>query len=356
MRVTQGIGMGMGASSFSSTRITQNMSMNSYTSRLGRVFANMDLATQKVATQRKFLSAIEDPASTARAYQLRSNFQKTQDWLGNVNDILDSMDTVDASIRVMVEMASHTHAKILEARNDTWSIDERMVFANELRAMQRTAVQSLNAKFDDKFLFGGSSTKSLPFELFDNPDGTQTLTFRGIDVTTTDPDQQARLREFASEQIFVDIGFGLKVDMNENGLPVVTDTSAFNIAMPGLNFLGFGPDPTDNFILNMGVIANTFEEEPFSHERTAELAFKMQDQHRNLLLAVTQKGADTNFLEIRRGVLEKNSDDLNAKILAVEHVDMAEAIMDMKMAEYVYRAMLEMGARILQPSFIDFMR
>jgi len=317
----------------------------------------MDQATQKVATQRKFLSAIEDPASTARAYQLRSNFQKTQDWLNNVNDILDSMDTIDASIRVMVDMASHTHAKILEARNDTWSIDERTIFANELRAMQKTAVQSLNAKFDDKFLFGGSSTKKLPFELIDGPPpALQTLTFRGIDVMTTDPHLREKLEEFRNEKIFIDIGFGLQVLQDENGNPVVTDSSAFNISMPGINFLGSGPLPEDNFILNFGIIAAEFETEPFSHDRTEVLAKKMIAQHRDLLLAVTQKGADANFLQIRKGVLEKNSDDLNAKILNVEHVDMAEAIMDMKMAEYVYRAMLEMGGRILQPSFIDFMR
>jgi flagellar hook-associated protein 3 FlgL len=246
-------------------------------------------------------------------------------------------------------MAAHAHAKVLEARNDTWSHNDRMIFATELRSMQRTAVESLNVRFDDKFLFGGSSTKQLPFELDDGPP--QVLRFRGIDVTTDDPFEQERLREFAGEKIFVDIGLGLSFDGRN-----LRENSAFNVAVPGISFLGFGPNRTDNFILNMGELARVIEEEPFSHDRTGELALKLQEQHQDLLLAVTRVGADHNFLRIRLSVLENNSDDLNAKILNVEFDDMERLIMSWKMTEYVYRASLEMGARILQPSFIDFMR
>jgi len=38
-------------------RVTQSMVMNSYTDRLGKVFARMDKAGQKMIEQRKFLTA-----------------------------------------------------------------------------------------------------------------------------------------------------------------------------------------------------------------------------------------------------------------------------------------------------------
>jgi flagellar hook-associated protein 3 FlgL len=319
----------------------------------------MDYSTQKVATQRKFLSATEDPGSTARAYQLRKNFQQNNDWITNVQDILDTLDTVDASIMVLSDIAAQAHSELLiRAKNDTWSLEDRMIFANELRSLQKTAADALNSKFDDKFLFGGSSTKELPFE-FDP--ATNTLKYRGIDVTSADPAHQAILKELANEKIYVDIGFGLTVDpTGANGLPKVADNSAFNISMPGINFLqitGSDPtDPTNNFILNLGIIADLIEKETFDQELTGELAKKLQAQHKELLLSVAKKGADYNFLEKRLTVLERNNDDLNNKILSTEFIDMEVAIMDMKMADYVYRAMLEMGSRILPPSFIDFMR
>ena len=337
-------------------RVTQSMVMNSYTSRLGKVFANLDHATQQTITHgRKFLSSVDDPAATARAYQLRKNFQQNNDYLNNVKDVLDTMDSIDASMMVISKMAESAHKTMTEGRNGVWAVEDRQIFANELRSMQQTAVDSLNAKFDDKFLFGGSSAKTLPFELLTNADGTQTLTFRGLDVT--DPANQAKLQAFANEKIYIDMGFGLTVDINpETGQPEVRDSSAFNTSIPGLNLVGFGVKPEDNFILNLGIIANELEQEPLDYDATKYLWEKLGTQRLNILGQVTKVGADYNFLEKQRGVLEVNNDNLNNKILNVEFMDMEEAIMNLKMADYIYRAALEMGTKILTPSFIDFMR
>jgi len=336
------------------------MVMNSYTSRLTKVFANFDYANQRVATQRKYLTAAEDPGSTARGYQLRKSFQQTNDYINNVQDVLDSMDTIDASIRVLSDMAANIHAKLLESKNDTWSSDEREIFANEILSMQKQAVDSLNAKFDDKFLFGGSSTKKLPFE-FDQEN--QVLKYRGIDVTTTDPAEQAQLKAWSNEKIFVDIGFGLDVKVDASGNPTVAENSAFNTSIPGIGFLTKynnsnvdTTNPENNFILLLGVIAKTITQEPYDQQKTGELALQLSDMHKDVLLAVTKKGADYNFLQQRQDVLKKNSDDINSKLLNVEFINMEEAIGDMKMADTTYRAVLEMGSRILPPSFIDFMK
>ena len=186
-------------------RITQSMVMNSYTSRLGKVFENFDHASQQVITKRNFLSAVEDPASTARAYQLRKNYQQNNDYINNVQDVVDTMDSIDASMMVISRMAESVHINLEAGRNGVWTLEDRTIFANEIRSMQRQAVDALNAKFDDKFLFGGSSTKTLPFELTTDTSTTpprQVLTFRGLDIT--DPANQAKLQEFADEKIYID--------------------------------------------------------------------------------------------------------------------------------------------------------
>jgi len=315
-------------------RITQSMVMNSYVNRLGKIFANSDRASQQVITHgRKFLTSSEDPASTARAYQLRKNFQMNNDFLNNVNDVLDTMDTIDARLMVLSDIATKAHTTLTAGRNGPWAVEDRTIFANELLSMQASAVDALNAKFDDKFLFGGSSTKTLPFTLTGSPPH-QVLRFRGIDVTSRDPMDQARLQEFANEKIYVDMGFGLTVN-TVDGAPSVLDNSAFNIAIPGLNFVGHGINPADNFILNMGLIANELMQEPLDYERTTVLWEKLTDQRLNIIGSVTKVGADYNFLLRQRGVLEVSNDNLNNKILNVEFMEMEEAIMNMKMADYI---------------------
>jgi len=378
MAISQGISQTI--RTVPSARTTQGMVMNSYTTRLGRVFANMDSAGQKLIEGRKFLTASEDPGGAARAYQLRREYQKNNDYLENTKSILDTMDSIDGNIDTISKMAESAHLGLERARNGTWTAFDRTIFANELRTQARTAVQMLNSVFEAKFEFGGSDTKNnAPFRL-DESVNPPILFYRGIDVTSTDPADRAQLEAWANEKIYVDMGFGLKVELldasgnpDPNGTPVVKDSTAFNISIPGINLLGnyanastdpnFNFQAEDNLILNIFKIADALEEgypgevdPPLDYDYTAYLWKKLDAQREHILVTWTRLGADYQFLETRRGVLERNSDNLNSKILNVEFDDMEVAIGNYKMADYVYRAALEMGTRILTPSFIDFMR
>lgn len=70
----------------------------------------------------------------------------------------------------------------------------------------------------------------------------------------------------------------------------------------------------------------------------------------------SQIGARTNRLEATVSRLEANEVDYKAQLSSVEDVDLAQAITDLKMEESVYRAALAVGARIIQPTLVDFLR
>jgi flagellar hook-associated protein 3 FlgL len=74
------------------------------------------------------------------------------------------------------------------------------------------------------------------------------------------------------------------------------------------------------------------------------------------LVSITDIGSKTNYLDFLKLRNEDNQFNLNEKLVEVEEVDSAEAIVDFKMQEYSYNAALSMGNKILQNSFIDFMK
>ena len=342
-------------------RVTQSMMMNAYTSRLGKTLAHLNEATIKVDTQRRFLTAAEDPARAARAYQLRKAMQANDDHLNNTMDILDKMDPVQQSMKLLSAQATDAYKNLaLRAMNDPWALEEREIMATEIRMIMETCAYELNAKFEEMFLFGGTNTKNdPPFELLKTvaDDGriSWALTFRGLDVT--DPKAQDELARLADEKIYMDLGFGLTVDLDpETGKPNVKPNTAFNTAYPGIDFIGFGVNPSDNFILNLGIIADLLENEHLDRE-ALDRHLKIADRHQqNILIAATNLDAQTHFLKQRQSILERNNDALNSKILNTEFMDMEQLINMWKMADYTYRASLEMGTKILTPSFIDFMR
>ncbi|AOT70028.1 flagellar hook-associated protein FlgL [Geosporobacter ferrireducens] len=76
----------------------------------------------------------------------------------------------------------------------------------------------------------------------------------------------------------------------------------------------------------------------------------------NILGKLSGIGAKTNRLELDQSRLEDTIINLKKLLSKAEDVDMAETIMNFKMEENVYRSALSVGARIIQPTLLDFLR
>lgn len=76
----------------------------------------------------------------------------------------------------------------------------------------------------------------------------------------------------------------------------------------------------------------------------------------NILSKLSELGAKTNRLELSQNRLDDNILNIKALLSKVQDVDMSEAIMNMKMEEMVYQASLSTGARVIQPTLVDFIK
>ena len=169
----------------------------------------------------------------------------------------------------------------------------------------------------------------------------------------------AKLQSMAKETTYVDIGIG----MLENGRGELIDGSAFNTAVSGLKFLGYGQDNNVVMVIKeLGEIFKNADPETGSYAngeedraRADELLNLLhntvrasQDQH-------TQLSADAKYLQTNLKQLETNKNELDKQIVDVEDLDMAEAITSMSWAQYCYNAALRIGTNILSQSLIDYM-
>ncbi len=169
----------------------------------------------------------------------------------------------------------------------------------------------------------------------------------------------AKLQSMVKETTYVDIGIG----MTENGRGELIDGSAFNTAISGLKFLGYGKDNNVVMVIKeLGEIFKNADPETGNYangeedrERAQELMALLQktfhasqDQH-------TQLSADARYLDTNLKQLELNKSELDRQIVEVEDLDMAEAITNMNWAQYCYNAALRIGTNILSQSLIDYM-
>jgi flagellar hook-associated protein 3 FlgL len=238
------------------------------------------------------------------------------------------------------------------------SSDDREIIAKELDNLQQSVLASLNGKFSDRYVFGGASKEELPFTLDNNGE----LLYKGINVNSNN----AALEELSKEVINIDLGLG----MTFNGSNLNQDT-VFNISMAGISFMGYG-DAVDengttkvdsegksvpnNLYTLIGKMKDVLRSEDYSLEKITPFIDEFENQKNQVLVSITDIGAKTNYLDFLKLRNEDNQYNLNEKLVEVEEVDSAEAIVDFAMQEYSYNAALSMGNKILQNSFIDFMK
>lgn len=334
-------------------RITTSALIRNYKSNLGKSISNLNLARNKVMTQRNFTKGYQDPTGAVRESALNWKYAKNQDYIDAIDDAQSFQNAQEDAITQISTQARYLSKQYgLEAMNGTnWPLDVRKTYAQAFRQAQESMTMSMNASYGDKFVFGGADGGHPPFELTE-VNGSKVLLYRGFDVDH--PDSLTNLDIMANEQVYTDLGFGLTMD--EDGK--VTNSSAFNTVLPGINVVGYGTneDGTSKNIISLaGQIADALEEEDFDLDEYKKL-LNAFDGARNVLMDnITTIGTKTNFLETTKSRLEDQQLNLTEQYDNVVNVDMAEAITEFSWAQYAYNAALKIGTNILTPSFIDFM-
>lgn len=348
-------------------RITTNAILRNYKSNLGTSLKNLDTCRTQVMTGRKYSSTAENPSSALRAATLERKYVKNEDYLNLVKDVQSYQDSQeDAAMQIETISKNLSKRYGLEALNGTnGSLYTRETYADAWRGAQESLLLCLNASYEGKYVFSGSDGKEAPFKLenklIDENDPSlgskQVLTYRGVDVNDTSPENMKILEQLSKDTVFVDLGFGLNVD-GESGNVTIDSSSAFNTSLPGINLVGFGQTDegiSKNMILLCGQIADELEKEEFDRDKYTELLAQFDEGRNNVLEKVTILGTQTEFLTTTKDRLESSSISLATQIDNVVNVDMAEAIMNFSWAQYVYNASLKVGNNILTPSFIDYM-
>jgi flagellar hook-associated protein 3 FlgL len=327
-------------------RITTGMMTNRYIRNLNKSAKEMNYLNEKVYTGRKFFKGSDDPVSAIKAYKLRREYRSTEIYDGNIRDVESFLTAAESSLMEISNNLETVYTSYLKGITGTMGPEDREIIAKELENLQASILTSLNAKFEDRYIFGGTSKDELPFTVKDGE-----LYFKGYNVNL--PANEAVLKELEDEVINIDLGLGITF----NGEDLNSDT-VFDISMSGLKFMGYGEKDgiANNLYTLIGDIKEQLLREDFSMDNISPYLEKFEEQKKQVLVRVTDLGSKVNYLNYLKTRNEDNQFNLNKKILDVEHVDPAEAIIDFKMQEYSYNAALAMGNKILQNSFIDFIK
>lgn len=308
-------------------RVTNQMMAHRMMQNLWASLGRLDRWNQQLSTGRRISIPSDDPSGTEAAMRLRTSIQAGQQYIRNVDEALSWLEATDSALEHVTQVMQRARELILYGANGTLPEESRQALADEMEQLLEDLVNVANSKHGQRYLFAGENTLQQPFTVErEDPDNPTSpivkVTYNG---TALDPGNNL---------------FGLEVEI-EAGITLRYNLFGNDVFLPAFEALTAALEALRN--------GDT--------ETLSDAALENFDAaFDNILRWRSEAGARTNRLELVRDRLTHNQVDLEKLATEIEGVDIAEVIMKLKMEENVYRAALAAGARIIQPTLVEFLR
>ena len=334
-------------------RVTTNGTLRTYRGHLARATLNQFQSMNTVLTQRRFSSYAESPSLATQSFRLHSAYARNTAQQNMSEEMISKYEAAGSSLQQLQNQYNDALEAAERGQNDT-NAGARQQLGETLKGIAEGMVQTLNAQYNEKFVFAGADGDNAPFELKDGK-----LYFRGLDVN--DPANEADFAEMAEETAFVDIGLGMQLDENEQVVP----STAFNSAISGIGLVGYGetdgvPNNMISIISELGEIYSRADSETgdmsAADSERAEILFdNLQESNSAFRAQWTKLDTKAQFLKTNDTRLVSTGDTLTTQYEGLDRVDLADALTTFAYAQYSYNAALRVGNDILSQSFIDYM-
>ncbi|MBB4823623.1 flagellar hook-associated protein 3 FlgL [Sporosarcina luteola] len=300
-------------------RVTQSMLSSNMLRNLTTSYNKMGKLQEQINTGKKVNRPSDDPVVVMKGLgygmqvdkvaQFQKNLTEVNNWMDSSDDALDGVGSVLDRAKYITTNAANT---------GTMTPGDRDKIKVELEQLRQQIQDLANTKVGDKYIFSGSLTDT---PLYDKANNQYPLL-----STDSTPNGAATAYE-KNIEIEVFDGVSLRVNSTAGKMFKDIDTMFQELADIGEDGVGFseGIEKIDNLMNDV----LTHRADIGARSNRAELM--------------------SNRLEMQEGAAKKQRSEN-------EDIDYEKAITEMITQESIHRAALSVGARIIQPSLVDFLR
>ena len=325
-------------------RITNNMLINNMTYNLNNGLQRMEKLQYQTATGKKFRVPSDDPIGASKSLKFNTDMSKISQYQRNAKDAGSWMKETETALKEINEVLKRSYELTNQAANGTNSPDDLEKIKAEISELKGHVIQISNTTYAGRSIFTGYKTDQ---KLIDDK-GNYIVGTVNPDGTTKDP-------ELTSGEVFVyNVGVAETVSVNTLGNKVFGSVNA---------------DGTPNYNSDIGAtndkpyLIHMFEKleaalggTPPDQAGLQSSITNLQDSMGNILSVTAEIGAKSNRLGLTMNKLADQALNLEELLSFNEDISLPEAYMKLSIEENVYRASLSVGAKVIQPSLMDFLR
>jgi flagellar hook-associated protein 3 FlgL len=293
-------------------RVTQTMLNNNMLRNLTNSMGKMDKLQEQLSSGMLISRPSDDPVIASRAMLYRSNLAEIEQFQRNVSEARSWMELSDQSLDEAGTILQRVQELVVYSGNVALETDSLEAIAKEIEQLKEHLGNIANQTVAGSYIFAGTDTKTAPY----------------------DP-AAGDFTKGNAEQIVLELNKSIYVPVNVNGQQI-------------FNF----PDKDNNIFKLLDSVIADLKAGKSAKDRIPDLTRQMD----NLLAERASLGARINRLDLIDERLANEETNIQTLKSENEDADVAKVITELKTQENVHRAALGAGARIIQPSLLDFLR
>lgn len=290
-------------------RVTQSMLANNSLRNISKSYERLGEYQDQLATGKKINRPSDDPVVAMKGMYYRTDLTEIEQYKRNLSEIYTWVESSESGMEQANSVLQRTRELVIQGKNGSNSAEDRQAISREIEQLKEDLVSIANTQVAGKYIFNGTAIDKAPVSTGNPP------------VVNNNTD------DFTVE---VSSGITLKANVNPDN---VFNQKLFDT----LQGIQTGLDNND-----MSNMDSLFSD--------------LDDQMNSLLAERSELGARYNRLELVEDRIDTQEVIANRIISDNEDADIERVITDLKTQESVHRAALGVGARIIQPTLLDFLR
>ncbi len=287
-------------------RVTQGMLTNNMLRHLSDSYKKMDKTQEQLSTGKKISRPSDDPVVAMKGMSYRTNLTEVEQFQRNLSEAYNWTESSDSALDEATNVMQRIRELTVQASNGTYEVSQMQAIGNEVTQLKEHLASIANTQVSGKYIFNGNDTANAPVDL-------------------------------AVNQVSTNIN-EVKLELSK-GIQVAVNVSPQNVFPSDL----FNDISDLESALSSGSSVNDF-------------LGKLDTHINNIVSERADLGARSNRIELIDDRVSDQEVIANRILSDNEDADMERVITDLKMQESVQRAALSAGARIIQPSLMDFLR
>jgi flagellar hook-associated protein 3 FlgL len=370
-------------------RITNTMLAQNAIRNINNNMQQLDTAQTQMSTQSKIQLPSDDPVAATKALKYRNYVSTITQYQANASDATSWMKVTESSLSDLTDIVTQIRDLTVQASSSALTTSDEADIASQISELKANAIETLNATYAGRYVFGGYATDKAPYAVVSTTVGSTSvnqITFKGkylslygvVSSTLTDTDLVTAYNTYAStttgtvttsniytttaaQTIQYNTGYSSETAVNVEGQNVTGLTASGTTTITNLFdtidklLIGLGESGTTKSCKSVSVVSGT----PTVTTSTFTLSDLLTNIDSNLAqisTATSDLGARENYVSTCSNRLGDDYTTYTKLLSDVEDVDVADASVNVTSTQAVYDASLSVSAKVLSETLIDYIK